>query len=194
MNKIPQETLALMIGQRFGRWVVIEIAAPRANSLRVHVVCDCGTIKISERGNLLSGKSKSCGCLRAEQLAAKLTKHGHSSDGIRTPEWQAWKEMNRRCSDRKRKNFADYGGRGISVCDQWKKDFKAFLSDMGQRPKSIGGKRSKYSIDRINNDGNYEPGNCRWATTTEQAANRRKRRWWKKPTESGRDALARETK
>lgn len=97
-------------------------------------------------------------------------KHGEKT-GYRknSPEYNAWKNMRRRCYDAKRSDFARYGGRGIRVCERWM-EFANFLADMGRRP------GPSYSIERVNNDGHYEPGNCRWATKTEQARNRRSTR------------------
>jgi hypothetical protein len=94
------------------------------------------------------------------------TTHGHAASG-RTPEYNAWVSLNQRCKNPKNPRWKDYGGRGVTVCARWRDSFEAFLADMGPRPSS------EHSIDRINNDGNYEPGNVRWATRAEQYANRR---------------------
>lgn len=95
--------------------------------------------------------------------------HGHCNgdDGRPTPEYRLWSNIKSRCNNKKLKSYQDYGGRGIRVCDRWSSSFHAFLTDVGMRPSRA------HSLDRIRNDGNYEPGNCRWATAVEQAANRR---------------------
>jgi len=110
--------------------------------------------------DLRFGKTVSCGCFRLG-LKPRLT-HG----GRGTPEYSVWSGMWKRCTDRAARGYKNYGGRGISVCVRWA-DFALFLEDVGRRPSA------QHSIDRINNDGNYEPGNCRWATTSEQSSNRR---------------------
>lgn len=97
----------------------------------------------------------------------KIVKHGHKRRGAMTAEYQTWLGMKRRCYDTKSKDFANWGGRGIRVCARWNASFEAFLADMGPRPDG------RYSIDRINNDGHYEPGNCRWATVEQQGENTR---------------------
>lgn len=148
-----------MIGQRIGRLVVTEILPDR----RVGAVCDCGTVKTYLWHRLKVGKTRSCGCLHRDELVQRLTTHGMS----KTPTYTAWFRMRRRCDNKKDKHhWKYYGGRGIKVCPRWE-SFENFLEDMGERPSA------KHSLDRINNDGNYSPENCKWSTRTEQARNKR---------------------
>ena len=109
-------------------------------------------------------RSRSCGCLHRETCIARSTKHGHATNGI-SPTYHTWASMLARCDNPKNSRQPDWGGRGITVCDRWR-NFRNFLADMGKEP-------LRRSIDRIDNDGNYEPGNCRWATTKQQRQNRR---------------------
>lgn len=102
------------------------------------------------------------------QTPPSQKKHGHSwKEGAPSPEYRAWANMKHRCCNPAANGFSNYGGRGITVCERWVESFEAFLADMGPRPSP------KYSLDRIDNAGNYEPQNCRWATATEQSRNRR---------------------
>jgi hypothetical protein len=147
-----------MIGKKFGRLTVVS-EAKRGTQRRWNVICDCGISKEVYGGNLRNGSTQSCGCLQKE---CHIT---HGKYG--SPEHRVWATMINRCINPAQKYFSNYGGRGIVVCEQWK-DFSNFIADMGERP------TSKHQIDRYpNNDGNYEPGNCRWATCKENSRNRR---------------------
>ena len=133
--------------------------------------CECGAEKVFRSGDLLRHKSSpSCGCLSKKRSAEVNTKHGHASRRHRSGmsrEYAAWNAMLSRCYRPNSNGYQNYGGRGIIVCERWKGSFSDFLSDMGPRPSD------RHSLDRINNNGNYEPGNCRWSTKVEQGMNRR---------------------
>lgn len=139
-------------GDRFGRWTIEQLLP----NYRVWVRCDCGTVGARKRYTILSGVSKSCGCGQV--------KHGHARDSARHPLYNTWASMLSRCNNPNTINYYLYGGRGISVCERWRK-FENFLADMGEKP------TKSHSLDRINRNGNYEPGNVRWATQLEQRMN-----------------------
>ena|SRR5208283_2435701 len=134
---------------------------------RLLCVCVCGVVKDLDRHHVLTGHSTSCGCQPSR------LKHGHARKrGLRSPTHLVWSAMWQRCTNPDNPKWQEYGGRGITVCERWK-EFKNFLEDMGPRPAGMQGKRALYSIERMDNDGNYEPGNCKWATAKEQRANQR---------------------
>ncbi len=156
--------------QRFGRLAVLTYAGMKPVGLnrqfaQWHCQCDCGNSAIVTSLNLKANVTKSCGCLQREVSGQRATTHGH----YKSPEYRVWQAMLDRCRRPNSTVFKHYGGRGISVCDRWVTSFQHFWDDMGPCP-------VKHQLDRINNDGNYEPGNCRWATKEQNIANRRNTR------------------
>jgi hypothetical protein len=168
-----------LTGQRFGRLVVIEYAGSHVSKNNSRTTmwkckCDCGNIKDVSSVNLRYGTTRSCGCLHKEQLAALNRTHGLS--GKKTRLYTIWKNMRRRCSNPNDKSYKNYGGRGISVCEEWDKNFEAFYKwsiENGYKEDIAESNRNRLSIDRINNDGNYEPSNCRWTNDYVQSSNKR---------------------
>ena len=165
-----------LTGQTFERLTVIKrTTSTERGYARWLCECQCGNTTIVRSVSLRNGHTRSCGCLQREWCTklgristGVISKHGHTING-RTSTYESWRSMKTRCINQNQKNYMYYGGRGIKVCDRWIKSFENFLADMGERPD---GK----TLDRYpDNDGNYEPGNCRWATAKQQIANRRQK-------------------
>jgi len=152
-------------GQKFGRLTVTGYAGPCAYGGSEWLCnCDCGTQGIKVRSLYLrNGHTESCGCVMYERRLASNITHGMAG----SVEHNTWKGIVQRCTNPKYKEFYLYGGRGIRMCNRWRHSFQAFFDDMGRRP------GNKFSIERIDVNGNYEPSNCVWATTKQQGRNRR---------------------
>ena len=160
-------------GQRFGRLLVLEDSGERKDRKVVWVcLCDCGNIKDVRSGDLKRGHTKSCGCLRDEVTRKRSYKHGDACRNSVTRLNQTWRGMKARCYNPNANEYKRYGGRGITVCDEWKNDYLPFkLWAMAS------GYKSNLTIDRKDNDGNYEPNNCQFITKSENATKGNLCRW-----------------
>jgi hypothetical protein len=164
--------LVNLMGQVFCRLSVVERAgSDRHKKALWRCVCTCGNETVVIGSGLIKGDVRSCGCLKSEEMSLRFTKHGQAKNkDSRTAEYKIWLGMNNRCSNPNFKDWHLYGGRGIEVCKEWQESFEAFFKYVGLRPNTT------MSIDRYPNlDGNYEPGNVRWATPLEQVHNRREK-------------------
>lgn len=168
-----------LVGKRFGRLIVVRAAGVEpygsrgATRSRWLCRCVCGN-KCFVAGPRLMGRiTRSCGCLQKEQRpinGRNATRTHGEAKPIKTPEYTAWRSMKTRCLDPNTHYYKTYGGRGIKICKRWLNSYENFLADMGRRPSP------QHSLDRINNDGDYKPSNCRWATKSQQSQNQRERK------------------
>ena len=162
---MPNHNFIDRVGQKFNRLTVTSRAENNKRGLaRWKCQCSCGNIVTVISVSLVQGLTQSCGCLHKENTSKATFIHGMA----KTPEYRAWAHIVERCTVPNTKGFENYGGRGITICDEWRHDFMAFYRHVGKHPSP------KHSIDRIDNDGNYEPGNVRWATSQTQRNNNRR--------------------
>jgi len=167
MKEMVSHRLIDLMWQKFGMLRVVGRVIKQKSSATYWVCkCDCGRKKTVNGAYLKSGKTTNCGCVKGQEL--KFKKHGMAE----TSEYSTWCNMINRCYNEKTTSFKYYGALGVAVCEKWRKSFKSFIKDMGKKPSP------EHSIDRYpNTKGNYEPGNCRWATRKEQNQNKRKSIW-----------------
>jgi len=164
------------ISGKFGRLLILKETAGTSYSRRFSCLCECGTKKTVNLNALLSGNTKSCGCLKSKMVTESNTTHGLSKSKL----YRVWCSMRQRCTNKNDKAFANYGGRGISVCGEWS-NYSLFYSWA-----FASGYAEGLTIERVDNDGIYSPGNCSWLPRSEQPKNRRPFKCTEKCTKTGR--------
>lgn len=157
--------IEIYTGQQFGRLTYLGEAGLKNNRRICLFACDCGKTTKAGLHDVRNGHTRSCGCYHNEIRSIVCLTHGHTANRRSTPEYRAWKAMKARCFDPNNISYKNYGARGVTVCEEWLNDYPSFLKEIGRRPSK------NHSVDRINNNGNYEPGNVRWATRKEQRRN-----------------------
>ena len=156
-----------MTGQKYGKLTVLERVGTKSHSSQWMCICDCGNKVVVGRNNLIHNHTKSCGCLKHREAVNRT--HGQSETRL----YFVWRNMLNRCFNSKVRDYPNYGGRGITVCQEWKEDFQVFSDWAFANGYNGTAKRGEYTLDRVDTNGNYEPSNCRWITIKEQTNNQR---------------------